>query len=67
MDAKGRARRSNPRPGEKHHGARLSEKDVLFIREARKNGASPNKLAADFGVSYGSIYAIVKRKRWSHI
>jgi len=67
MDAKGRARRGNPRPGEKHHGARLTDQDVLFIREARKNGVSPYKLASDFGVSYPSIYAIVKRKRWSHI
>lgn len=67
MDAKGRARRSNPRPGEKHHGARLTEQDVLFIREARKNGVSPYKLASDFGVSYFNINLIVKRKRWSHI
>lgn len=56
--------------GEKHHGAKLTVKDVRFILDnVRKNGGtmSQRELGRHFGVSQSAVYHIVKRNTWRHV
>lgn len=54
--------------GERHGGAKLTEKQVLKIRDLYAAGnQSYRKLAKRFGVSAGTICAIVRRKLWTQI
>lgn len=53
--------------GESHWGAKLTEKDVLYIRERVSNGAKQSELADEFGMRLQSINDIVRRKIWAHI
>lgn len=54
--------------GSKHGGAKLSEEQVLEIRELyAAGGASKAGLARRFGVSEHQIYLIVNRRNWAHI
>lgn len=59
-----RARKAEPL-GERHHSAKLNAEKVRQIR-AR---ASENQhvLAAEFGVSQASIWAVLHRKTWAHV
>lgn len=61
---------SKPRgvKGEAHPSARLSEQDVLRIRQLRRvRGTSLAVLATKFGVSVTTISSIVHRETWRHI
>lgn len=51
-------------PGEKHHGAKLTNQDVL---EIRKSDLSQSKLAVLFKVTQSNIQAIKSRRTWTHI
>ena len=54
--------------GEQHHNSRLTEADVLAIREAyAAGGLSRRKLAAAYGIDRKQIGRIVDRKSWAHI
>jgi len=53
--------------GEKHPGVKLTEKDVLEIRNDILNGINRNYLAVKFNVSKGTINKIATRENWSHI
>lgn len=53
--------------GEKQHSAKLTARDVFAIRERRKAGATLKALADDFGVTIQSVWAIDKRKTWTHV
>lgn len=54
--------------GEQSPTAKLTEAQVMAIRTAFDVGAAPTKaLAEKYGVQIGTIWAIVKRKRWKHI
>ena len=55
------------RRGERSHYARLTEESVVAIRERRANGETGASIAADFGVSSGTVYLIAKRVTWAHI
>lgn len=56
------------RAGEKHHGAKLTDKDVIAIREEYEvKGTSQVKLGEKYGVCFQSISLIVLRKTWRHI
>lgn len=55
------------RPGIKHHNCRLTEEDVIEIRQRDRNGESKKSLAATFGCNESSIWKIVKRQRWKHL
>jgi len=57
----------NHAKGSMHSGSKLTDSQVLEIRERRAAGASYDELAAMFGVTYSNIGAIVKRRSWSHI
>lgn len=53
--------------GELNPMSKLTEKDVMAIRSARKGGAKPLHLAAKFSVSPGTISAICKGDRWKYL
>ncbi len=53
--------------GSRHGNARLSEEDVLRIREARLFGAMQRDLANAYGTSRSWISVIAARKVWRHI
>lgn len=53
--------------GEKHGLAKLTESDVLTIRERRESGATIYRLAKDYGVTKRTIQQIVRRKTWTHL
>ena len=57
MITRGRA----PRPG------RLTDADIITIRERRAAGARQADLARDFGVTDGQISMIVRGKRWPNV
>jgi hypothetical protein len=55
-------------PGEANPGAKLTEKEVLQIRDIYKPGInSMRKIAAEFGVCTQLIEQIINRRIWKHI
>lgn len=54
--------------GEKSPASKLTDKEVIEIRERYKaGGISTRKIAKIYGVTGGTIQAIIKRKTWKHI
>lgn len=53
--------------GEKHPRSKLTEKDVLEIREAAHNGFSRAILAKQYNVGITAIDKIITRHTWRHI
>lgn len=53
--------------GVDHHAAVLNEKKVLEIRHRRADGEANGMLAAEFGVTPGTICAIVYKRLWAHV
>ena len=53
--------------GESNGAARLTEADIRDIRRRYRHGGGPGykALAKDFGVSWGAIRDIIKRKVWA--
>lgn len=66
MDAKGR-RRTLPRYGTAHIGAKLREQDIPSIRTIRENGLSQQAIAARFGVSRRLIRRVLDGIVWKHV
>ncbi len=65
MIAKGRG---NWARGEAHGASKLSESDVVDIRELHDvEGFSQTTLACAFGVTHVAIWRIVRGKRWAHV
>jgi len=60
-------RHGNLRMGEQSNLARLTEADVLAIRERAAAGESCYRIAKDVGFSTVGIIKIVKRENWKHI
>lgn len=70
MVAKGRASRSGPRrpaKGERNSGAKLTEMDVVRIRNYHNAGLSIRELANRYSVTDISIRNIINRKTWKHV
>ena len=63
MISKGRCRYVK---GENQHKSKLTEVDVIFIRESY-NGGNVKELAIKFGVTATNILFIIKRKSWKHV
>jgi len=64
----GRTTRPERTPrGSRHGHAKLSEIDVLAIRQHPKTNGSGVALAAQFGVSPAAICQIRARKNWKHL
>lgn len=57
MIARGRAARSG----------KLTDEEIITIRERRAAGARQVDLARDFGMSHGQISMIVRGKRWPNV
>ena len=54
--------------GESHRMAKLTAQQVLSIREIYANGNTTfSELGKKFGVTFGLIGHIVKRRIWKHI
>lgn len=60
--AKGREAR-----GETCGASKLTAAHVKAIRVARERGERPSTLATQHGVSYSTIWQIVRRKIWRHV
>ena len=56
---------TNKRPGEKCGASKLTNVQVISIRQ-RKDECW-HALAKEFDVGYNQIYRIIARKRWSHL
>ena len=67
MWAKGRANHNNPARGEHAGGSKLTEQDVLTIRDLSKLGEPQSKIGARYGVAQSTVSKIVLGYRWSHI
>lgn len=53
--------------GEKHGNAKLSEEDVLEMRNLHARGVKQRAIAEQFGLSYQQTSRIINRKQWTHI
>jgi len=58
---------SNRLRGESHPSAKLTNEQVIKIRELDKQGFSTNVIARNFKVSKWNVEQIVKNKTWTHI
>lgn len=52
--------------GSRHYKAKITESDVLEILEKRKSRSAPS-VAAEYGISDGTIYRIEAGKVWTHV
>ena len=59
--------RNNPPKGEANPKAKLTEADVLEIREKRLQGVSFGKLATEYGVCKKTVQSAVSGKTWAHL
>lgn len=66
QDMVNKGRQRAPR-GPKSHLARLTETEVIAIREAYMRGIGPTALARQYGVSSGAIKGVIYGKSWNHI
>jgi hypothetical protein len=58
---------SNKFLGEKNHQSKLTEKDIIEIKESLRNGIRGDLLASKFNVSAAHISNIKNGKYWGHI
>jgi hypothetical protein len=64
----GPAHNHAPRPkGSSHPQSKLTEADIVAIREAAKAGETRKSIAARYQVTPESISCIVLRKTWKHV
>ena len=62
-----RKKRSRDQRGIKHNLAKLSEEDVLLIRQMRADGGSLKFIAKQFDICFQQVSSISKRVSWTHI
>lgn len=53
--------------GSRHYLARVTEAQVVEIRELAAAGTTRAELASRFGLGYGGIRSILERKSWKHV
>lgn len=58
-------KRSNT--GERHHNSKITEKDVVAIREMRKMGQSYSTIAKKFNIGELQVGKIIRMERWGHV
>jgi DNA-binding NarL/FixJ family response regulator len=61
------ARYSRENPGEGNPRSKLTNQDVLRVRELRSRGQTYKVIASKFNVSEGAILKIVRRMTWMHL
>jgi hypothetical protein len=59
--------RANPRRGEDVHIAKLTEADVIRIRERVAQGEMAGQVAADYGVDASNVSKIARGDKWKHV
>lgn len=69
MIAKGRSRFNGPNKprGERHHKAKLTEADVVSIREAVAAGEFTRAVGLRFGINGATVSGIARGKFWAHV
>ena len=67
MDDRESKGRNKPQKGEKNGRAKLSETAVLEMKAKRKQGASFQKIADEYGVHKKTVMDAVKGKHWSDV
>ena len=63
----GRIRPDLSYPGEESPHAKLTNIQVIEIRNRRANGESFRRIASDYGVTAANVLSIVQRKSWKHL
>lgn len=53
--------------GERRWNAKFTENDIVTIRERRSHGMSVKEIAAEYAVSTGAIYHIIRGHNWRHV
>lgn len=53
--------------GTANHAAKLTEDEVLCIRDLYRRGRSMAQLSRDFHCGYQTVISICKRRTWRHI
>ena len=53
--------------GSKHPGSKLTEQDVLIIREKLKNGYTNRKISKEYGLNESYVSGIKHKRHWHHI
>ncbi len=56
--------------GEKHGMAKITDDDVLTIRQRYRRGSPDNNLtviANEYGISVSTVHHIIQRQNWKHI
>jgi hypothetical protein len=53
--------------GEGSGVAKLTESDVIEIRDLRKRGVSCREISVLFGIGYSTAYFVVTRRHWGHV
>ncbi len=66
MDRKGRRRSVSPR-GEERTARKLSEAQVVAIRDSHRAGISTVVLGREYGVNPTTVQRIVRREDWAHV
>lgn len=66
MDAKGRRVNNQPR-GEWVGNSKVTEENVIQIRQMFEAGVSRRAIASTFGIALPTLYQIVRRKTWTHV
>src|SRR5262249_43761985 len=61
-----RAQRELRPRGEQHRQAKLTDGDVLAIRQLYRDGHSQRELARRFGVSKSAVGCLVRGQTWTH-
>ena len=70
MVSRGREKRFGGEPafrGERNPRSVLTSELVLKIRRLHDGGLGSDKIAAELGLKYQTVYAVVKRRNWKHI
>lgn len=53
--------------GEKNGGSKLSEKDVISIRNLWQSGKMQKEISAQFNITPATVSLIIRKKLWAHI
>ena len=67
QNARQRKSHGNGGEGEKNPSSKLTEPEVIKIRDRYRLGESATALAREFGVSRVTIYNIINRVKWQHL
>lgn len=65
-DKMSKGRHVSPR-GEEHHRARLTQTDVVAIRQLSLSGVRSSEIARKFAITRLHVNAIVRRSVWRHV